>query len=102
MRIRAPRSTALRIISIGAVLSVVIAAAAATPALAGTFGAAPLGQTEDPVPDDQPLPGYTMTGIIVPTDDGSIYFKIAGPDAAMAAAAEHIQALVKSAFPDAK
>ncbi len=50
----------------------------------------------------KPLPGYTMTGVIVPTDDGSIYFKIAGPDAAMAAAAEHIKALVKSAFPDAK
>jgi len=50
----------------------------------------------------KPLPGYTMTGVIVPTDDGSIYFKIAGPDAAMTAAAEHIQALVKSAFPEAK
>jgi len=50
----------------------------------------------------KPLPGYTMTGVIVPTDDGSIYFKIAGPDAEMAAAADHIKALVKSAFPDAK
>jgi hypothetical protein len=50
----------------------------------------------------KPLPGYTMTGVIVPTDDGSIYFKIAGPDAAMAAASDHIKALVKSAFPDAK
>ena len=48
------------------------------------------------------LPGYTMTGIIVPTDDGSIYFKINGPDAAMAAAADQIKALVKSAFPAAK
>lgn len=50
----------------------------------------------------KPLPGYAMTGVIVPTDDGSVYFKIAGPDAAMTAAAGHIQALVKSAFPDAK
>ena len=47
----------------------------------------------------KPLPGYTMTGVIVPTDDGSIYLKINGPDAAMTAAAEPIQALVKSAFP---
>ena len=50
----------------------------------------------------KPLPGYTMIGVIIPTDDGSIYFKINGPDAAMTAAAEHIQALVASAFPAAK
>ena len=48
------------------------------------------------------LPGYTMTGVIIPTDDGSIYFKINGPDAAMTAAADQIKALVKSAFPAAK
>lgn len=46
-----------------------------------------------------PLPEYTMTGIIIPTDDGSAFIKINGPAAAMAAAAENIKALVKSAFP---
>lgn len=49
-----------------------------------------------------PMPGYTMTGIIIPSDDGSIFIKINGPDAAMTAAAEHIKALVKSAFPAEK
>ena len=49
-----------------------------------------------------PLPGYTMTGIIIPSDDGSTFIKIAGPDAAMTAAAENIKALVKSAFPAGK
>ena len=49
-----------------------------------------------------PLPGYTMTGIIIPTDDGSIFVKINGPDAAMAAAQADIKKLVSSAFPAAK
>ncbi len=49
-----------------------------------------------------PLPGYTMTGIIIPSDDGSTFIKINGPDAAMTAAAEQIKALVKSAFPAEK
>ena len=49
-----------------------------------------------------PMPGYTMTGIIIPTDDGSAYIKINGPDAAMTAAQEQIKALVKSAFPSEK
>jgi hypothetical protein len=48
------------------------------------------------------LPGYTMTGVIIPTEDGSIYFKISGPDAAMTAAADQIKGLVTSAFPAAK
>ncbi len=49
-----------------------------------------------------PLPAYTMTGIIIPSDDGSTFIKINGPDAAMAAAADQIKALVKSAFPAEK
>jgi len=49
-----------------------------------------------------PLPGYTMTGIIIPTDDGSTFIKINGPDAAMTAAGENIKALIKSAFPAEK
>ena len=49
-----------------------------------------------------PLPGYTMTGVIVPTDAGDVFIKISGPDAAMAAAKEDIKKLVRSAFPAAK
>ena len=49
-----------------------------------------------------PMPGYTMTGIIIPSDDGSTYIKFNGPDAAMAAADAQIKALVKSAFPAEK
>lgn len=49
-----------------------------------------------------PMPGYTMTGIIIPTDDGSTFIKINGPDAAMTAAGENIKALIKSAFPPEK
>lgn len=50
-----------------------------------------------------PMPGYTMTGVIVPSEEsGDIFIKISGPDAAMAAAAEDVKKLVRSAFPEAK
>jgi hypothetical protein len=47
-----------------------------------------------------PMPGYTMTGIIIPDEvTGDIFIKISGPDAAMTAAQEDIKKLVASAFP---
>ena len=47
-----------------------------------------------------PVPGYTMTGVIVPSDDaGDTFIKISGPDAAMAAAEADIKKLVASALP---
>jgi hypothetical protein len=47
-----------------------------------------------------PMPGYTMTGVIVPSEEtGDIFIKISGPDAPMAAAQEDIKKLVSSAFP---
>ena len=53
--------------------------------------------------EDRPkLPGYTMIGIIVPTDEAPVFIRAYGPEAAMTAAADQIKALVKSAFPAAK
>ncbi len=49
-----------------------------------------------------PLPGYTMTGVIIQTDDGSIFIKVNGPDALMASTQADIKKLVASAFPAAK
>lgn len=49
-----------------------------------------------------PMPGFTMTGVIVPTGAGDVFIKIAGPDAAMAAAKDDIRKLVISAFPPGK
>ena len=47
-----------------------------------------------------PMPGFTMTGIIIPSEEaGDMFIKIAGPDAAMAAAGDHIKKLISSAFP---
>lgn len=45
-----------------------------------------------------PMPGYVMTGVIVPSDAGDIFIKISGPEAAMTAAQEDIKKLVSSAF----
>jgi hypothetical protein len=45
-----------------------------------------------------PLPGYTMTGIIIQTDDGSIFIKINAPDAVMKASEADVKKLVGSAF----
>lgn len=53
MRIRPPLRPRLRVISLGAVLLLLLGTAGATPAFAGTFG-------DDSVPDDQPLPPYTI------------------------------------------
>ena len=50
-----------------------------------------------------PMPGYTMTGVIIPSEEtGDIFIKISGPDAAMAASQEAIKKLVGTAFPAAK
>ena len=49
-----------------------------------------------------PMPGYVMTGVIIPSDAGDIFIKISGPEAAMTAAKEDIRKLVGSAFPAAK
>lgn len=50
-----------------------------------------------------PMPGYTMTGIIIPSEEtGDIFIKVSGPDAAVAAASEDIKKLVSSAFPAEK
>jgi len=50
-----------------------------------------------------PRPGYTMTGVIIPSEEtGDIFIKISGPDAAMAASQEAIKKLVGTALPAAK
>jgi hypothetical protein len=49
-----------------------------------------------------PMPGFTMTGVIIPAESGDLFVKIAGPDAAMAAAQADVKKLIASAFPEAK
>jgi pimeloyl-ACP methyl ester carboxylesterase len=60
MRIRPPLRPRLRVISLGAVLLLLLSIAGATPALAGTFGNEHDSFPNDAVPDDQPLPPYTI------------------------------------------
>jgi hypothetical protein len=59
----------------------------------GTFISGSVSDAERPL-----KPGYTMTGIVIPTDDGKIVIKCSGPDAAMTAALPEIKAVVSSAF----
>ena len=49
-----------------------------------------------------PMPGYAMIGAIIPSAGGSVYLKVTGPEAAVAAAAEDVKKLIGSAFAAAK
>jgi len=60
MRIRPPRRSRLQFVSLGAVALLVLGVAAATPALACTSQATTTITAADTVPDDQPLPPYTI------------------------------------------
>lgn len=64
--------------------------------LKGTFLAGPAFAAKKTA-----MPGYAMTGAIIPGDDGSVFVKIVGPDAALTAAKEDVKKLISSPFPAA-
>jgi hypothetical protein len=49
-----------------------------------------------------PMPGYAMIGAIIPSEGGSVYLKVTGPEAAVTASTEDVKKLIASAFPAAK
>ncbi len=51
-----------------------------------------------PFGEKTPMPGYALRGAIVDCPRGPIFFKLTGPEAEVAAAAEGFDAAVRSAF----